>query len=236
MTRLLCTLVTALLTLCGMGQPGHAAVAEPMVSAVAYAYDSHATDAHVQNGGPVRERAAAYDRDVTYDAVGRGVQGAAGRPEEATVPVAHNYDAVAGFPLLPARRRATYRQADVSSFSSVVDGQRVAAEAGTTGGAAAVRLGQAGEEAVRSVYDIGPKATIKINGRTRVLDGLNDTAVTEVKNVGYQAYTQQLKDSLAYAQQTGRQFDLYVRGSTTLSGPLVDAIANTPGFNLMDIP
>ena len=98
-----------------------------------------------------------------------------------------------------------------------------------------MRVGQAGEAAVRGAYDIGPKATIQINGRTRILDGLNDTAVTEVKNVGYQAYTQQLRDSLAYAQQTGRQFDLYVRGSTTLSGPLQDAITSGQ-INLRLIP
>jgi hypothetical protein len=68
---------------------------------------------------------------------------------------------------------------------------------------------------------------------------LNDVAVTEVKNVSYQAYTQQLKDSLTYAQQNGLQFDLFVRGGanpTTLSGPLQDAIAGTPGFNLRFIP
>ena len=111
----------------------------------------------------------------------------------------------------------------------------IAAETAGTGGAAAVRVGQAGEAAVRGAYDIGPKATIQINGRTRILDGLNDTAVTEVKNVGYQAYTQQLRDSLAYAQQTGRQFDLYVRGSTTLSGPLQDAITSGQ-INLRLIP
>ncbi|GAB3595616.1 RHS repeat-associated core domain-containing protein [Microbacterium tumbae] len=97
------------------------------------------------------------------------------------------------------------------------------------GGAASVRLGQAGENAVRGAFDIGPKATAQIGGRTRIFDGLNDVAVSEVKNVKYQAYTQQLKDSLAYAQQNGLRFDLYVRGGanpTTLSGPLEAAIRN----------
>ena len=67
----------------------------------------------------------------------------------------------------------------------------------------------------------------------------NDVAVSEVKNVGYQAYTQQLKVSLAYAQQNGLQFDLFVRGGanpTVLSGPLQDAIVSTPGFNVRFIP
>ncbi|MDA8439919.1 MAG: putative toxin, partial [Propionibacterium sp.] len=106
-------------------------------------------------------------------------------------------------------------------------------------GAASVRVGQAGEAAVRAEYDIGAKATRVIDGRTRIFDGLNDEAVSEVKNVNYQAYTQQLKDSLAYAQQNQLRFDLYVRGgssATVLSGRLRDAIAGTPGFDLRFIP
>lgn len=58
---------------------------------------------------------------------------------------------------------------------------------------------------------------------------MTDGAVSEVKNVQYQAYTQQLKDSLAYAQQNGLRFNLYVRGGanpTTLSKPLAGAIRN----------
>lgn len=112
-------------------------------------------------------------------------------------------------------------------------------KAAVTGGAAPVRLGQAGEAAVRGAYDIGPKATSVIEGRTRIFDGLSDTAVSEVKNVNYQAFTQQLKDSLAYAQANGLEFNLFVRGganATDLSGPLQRAIASTPGFNLMFIP
>lgn len=93
------------------------------------------------------------------------------------------------------------------------------------GGAGSVRVGQAGENAVRGANDIGPKATVNVNGRTRILDGLTDTAVTEVKNVSSLSYTQQLKDSLSYAQASGRRFDLYVRADTYLSGPLRDAIA-----------
>ena len=111
----------------------------------------------------------------------------------------------------------------------------VAAEAGTSGGAAAVRLGQAGEDAVRGAYDIGPKFTADIGGRTRIFDGLSNEAVSEVKNVASQAYTQQLKDSLAYAQGNGLRFDLYVRPDTYLTGPLRDAISG--GFiNLRYIP
>lgn len=106
------------------------------------------------------------------------------------------------------------------------------------GGAASVRLGQAGEAAVTHAYDIGPKATRVINGRTRVFDGLTDEAVSEVKNVRHLAFTQQLRDTLQYAQRTGRRFDLYVRGgtnATTLSGPLAKAV-NEGLINLRWIP
>lgn len=104
----------------------------------------------------------------------------------------------------------------------------LAAKAGR-GGAGPVRVGQAGEAAVRGAYDIGPKATRVVNGRARIFDGLTDDAVSEVKNVKSLSYTQQLKDSQAFAQQSGRRFDLYVRGgpnATSLSGPLAAAIRN----------
>lgn len=57
------------------------------------------------------------------------------------------------------------------------------------GGVGPVRVGQAGEAAVRSSFDIGPKATAEIGGRTRILDGLTDSTVSEVKNVARQSYT-----------------------------------------------
>jgi len=59
-----------------------------------------------------------------------------------------------------------------------------------------------------------------------------------VKNVKELSYTQQLRDSQTYAQQTSRRFDLYVRGGanpTILSGPLTDAIVNGD-INLRFIP
>lgn len=91
------------------------------------------------------------------------------------------------------------------------------------GGAGAVKLGQDGEAAVRSAYDIGPKTAAVINGRTRIFDGLSSEAVSEVKNVGKLSYTQQLRDDVDYARANGLRFDLYVRRNTKLSGPLVRA-------------
>lgn len=49
--------------------------------------------------------------------------------------------------------------------------------------------------------------------------------MTEVKNVARQAFTQQLKDSLYYAKDTRRVFDLYVRSDIDLTGPLREAVA-----------
>jgi hypothetical protein len=47
-----------------------------------------------------------------------------------------------------------------------------------------------------------------------------------VKNVSSLSYSSQLRDFAAYAQQEGLAFNLYVRGSTTLSGPLQAAVDN----------
>jgi RHS repeat-associated protein len=103
------------------------------------------------------------------------------------------------------------------------------------GGAAPVELGQAGEAAVRAVADIGPKEAIVVAGRTRVPDGLTPKVVTEIKNVKSLSLTRQLRDFLAFAGQTGRTFDLWVRPSTQLSGPLNNAV--TAGLiNLRYIP
>jgi hypothetical protein len=44
-----------------------------------------------------------------------------------------------------------------------------------------------------------------------------------------------LKDSVAYAQRTGRRFDLYTRKDTKLSGPLRAAIKDGH-INLKTIP
>ena len=97
------------------------------------------------------------------------------------------------------------------------------------------RVGAEGEAAVRSDNDIGPKVKIEVNGRDRIPDGLNDTTLSEVKNVSNQSYTQQLRDFSDYANSTGRDFDLYVRPDTKLSGPLLDAIQDG-NINLKFIP
>lgn len=59
--------------------------------------------------------------------------------------------------------------------------------------------------------------------------------LSEVKNVSSLSFTRQLRDFADFAQQTGRQFDLYVRRSTRLSGPLKDAVQEGR-INLLFIP
>ena len=85
-------------------------------------------------------------------------------------------------------------------------------------------LGIAGENAVGIT---GPKTAIKVDGRTRIPDGMTRQELIEVKNVGHLNYTRQLRDFQSYSQQTGRQFVLYTRPSTpgtTFSKPLQNAI------------
>jgi hypothetical protein len=107
--------------------------------------------------------------------------------------------------------------------------------ASRAGGTAAVRVGQAGEAAVRSVADIGPKVAIDVAGRTRIPDGLTRTVLSEVKNVSSLSYTQQLRDFAAHASANGLRFDLWVRPTTRLSGPLAQEVANG-AINLRYIP
>lgn len=86
------------------------------------------------------------------------------------------------------------------------------------------QLGREGEAAVRAAQDIGPKVKIAINGRARIPDGLTSSTLSEVKNVGYLSFTQQLRDFADFSQSTGRSFDLFTRPQTTISRPLQEAI------------
>lgn len=81
-----------------------------------------------------------------------------------------------------------------------------------------------GEQAVRAAYDIGPKEVVKMFGRNRFPDGILPAVLSEVKNVANLAYTRQLHDYAQFAKETGRDFYLYVRSDTILSGPLQAAI------------
>lgn len=105
------------------------------------------------------------------------------------------------------------------------------------GGIMLVRLGLAGETAVRAVHAIGPRGLFIVNGRLRISDGLNvaTRTLSEVKNVKYQGLTTQLRDYSQYAMQNGLRFDLYMRPGATLSGPLQASI-RAGEINLRVIP
>jgi len=87
-------------------------------------------------------------------------------------------------------------------------------------------LGRAGEAAV-GVGKHGTRIPSTTGAAYRVPDILNfETRVLgEVKNVSRLSYTGQLRDFLNFSQQNNLRFDLYVRPTTKLSGPLRDAVS-----------
>lgn len=96
------------------------------------------------------------------------------------------------------------------------------------------QIGQAGEAAVKAAFDIGEKQKFMINGRKRIPDGITSTTLSEVKNVAKLSFTRQLRDFADIAAQQGLQYDLYIRPSTELSGPLMEAIeAGTINVNFI---
>src|SRR5262249_52429203 len=103
-----------------------------------------------------------------------------------------------------------------------------AADAKESGTALARRLGSEGEARA----SIDPKAKVRIPSATntasyRIPDALTDTTLTEVKNVGRQGLTSQIRDFMYYATKTGRRFDLIVRQNTVLTRELEDMINMT---------
>jgi hypothetical protein len=105
--------------------------------------------------------------------------------------------------------------------SSALARPGVAADSGMAGVRAA---GTAGERAAGIVKNTDRIPSLSGTASYRIPDELNSSVLGEVKNVSSLSYTNQLRDFQAYAQSTGRTFNLYVRGSTTFSGPLQDAV------------
>ena len=95
-----------------------------------------------------------------------------------------------------------------------------------SGGAGPVRAGQEGLAAAGVVQNTTRIASASGTARFRVPDVLNPQAgiIGEVKNVSRLGYTNQLKDYVAYAKQLGYTFELTVRPTTRLSGPLEQAV------------
>lgn len=78
----------------------------------------------------------------------------------------------------------------------------------------AVRLGREGEIAAGIT---GPKVGVTINGRLRFPDGMTPTLIKEVKNVGRQGWTRQLRDYADLARSEGKTFELWIRPDTRIS-------------------
>src|SRR5579875_167801 len=140
--------------------------------------------------------------------------------------VAYSYDSAS--PLSPGAKGAsiTALPTDQHRLGSAKDVRAPARPVAATGfaaedGMAGVRAaGRAGENAAGSIKNTERIPSATSTAAYRIPDELNATTLGEVKNVARLSYTSQLQDFAAYAQQTGRTFNLYVRSSTELSGPL----------------
>lgn len=111
--------------------------------------------------------------------------------------------------------------------------------AGRRGGIGPVNLGKEGERKVRAKYNIGNREYYKVEDRNRISDGSNSKVISEVKNVNALGYTQQLKDAWQHAQDTNRDFDLYVRGGenpTILTKELKRMARDNARFHIKEIP
>jgi hypothetical protein len=95
------------------------------------------------------------------------------------------------------------------------------------------RPNQVGKVGEREVGNIGQKIKINVNGRNRIPDGLTRTTLSEVKNVKSLSFRSQLRDFCDYAKSNNLKFELYVRPSTKLSGPLIEAIQRGDIFILL---
>ena len=83
-------------------------------------------------------------------------------------------------------------------------------------------MGTAGVQVVKTLRNIGQEGKqFVVNGRLRKADGFFGNVIIEIKNVARLAYTQQLKDYVAFAKEhPGVAFELWVRSGAKLSGPL----------------
>lgn len=90
------------------------------------------------------------------------------------------------------------------------------------------KIGKAGEAAAGIVRNTERIGSATGTAAYRVPDALNHAARTidEVKNVGSLSYTGQLRDFASYASSNGYTFQLWVRPTTQLSGPLQQAVTN----------
>lgn len=80
--------------------------------------------------------------------------------------------------------------------------------------------GSSGEQEAGIIKNTDRIPSLSGTAAYRIPDELNSSVLGEVKNVSSLSCTSSLRDFAAYAQQEQLPFNLYVRGSTALSGPL----------------
>jgi RHS repeat-associated protein len=108
-------------------------------------------------------------------------------------------------------------------------GAAVGAEAeAASGGAGPVAVGQQGLQAAGITQNTTRIPSLTGTAAYRIPDGLNHTTrvISEVKNVSSLSYTNQLRDYVLWAQANNYTFELWVRPTTILSGPLQQAVSN----------
>jgi hypothetical protein len=90
------------------------------------------------------------------------------------------------------------------------------------------KLGKEGEDAAGIIKAKERIPSLSGTAKYRIPDELlhDQKILREIKNVGSQSYTNQLRDFNAWAKQNGYQFILEVRPGAKLSGPLKKAIDN----------
>jgi Restriction endonuclease fold toxin 7 len=81
-------------------------------------------------------------------------------------------------------------------------------------------LGQQGESAANIVKNTERIKSLTNTANYRIPDALNETTLTEIKNVRYQALTNQIKDFILWADKKGLDFVLKTRPDTKISAPL----------------
>jgi Restriction endonuclease fold toxin 7 len=86
--------------------------------------------------------------------------------------------------------------------------------------------GEAGEIASGIIKNTTHIESITQTASYRIPDQLltDQRLLSEVKNVSYLSFTNQINDYLLYAQKMGYTFELWTRSTTTLSGPLQNLV------------
>jgi hypothetical protein len=110
-----------------------------------------------------------------------------------------------------------------TTLKNVIEAAKSADYAGTAFGSSNA-MGNAGMEASGVEPNTSRIPSLSNTAYYRVPDGLNETTISEVKNVAYQAYTNQIKDYLLYSKDKRLTFELWTRPDTILSRPLQNLI------------